>query len=49
MKALGLVETHGLIASIEALDVMLKTAEVQLHSREFVRGGLVTDTLLCRT
>ncbi|WP_125565723.1 BMC domain-containing protein [Companilactobacillus insicii] len=46
MKALGLVETHGLIASIEALDVMLKTAEVQLHSREFVRGGLVTVTVV---
>ena len=40
--ALGLVETRGLVGSIEALDVMLKTAAVSLLSVEYVREGLVT-------
>lgn len=42
MKALGLVETKGLVAAIEASDVMLKTAEVRLTQKETVGGGLVT-------
>ncbi|MBO0451917.1 BMC domain-containing protein [Candidatus Enterococcus murrayae] len=42
MNALGLVETKGLIAAIEASDVMLKTAEVSLRQKEIVGGGLVT-------
>lgn len=42
MKALGLVETKGLLAAIEASDVMLKTAEVTLTQKELVGGGLVT-------
>jgi len=42
MKALGLVETKGLLAAIEASDVMLKTAEVSLTQKEIVGGGLVT-------
>lgn len=42
MKALGLVETKGLVAAIEASDVMLKTAEVRLTQKEIVGGGLVT-------
>lgn len=42
MKALGLVETKGLLAAVEASDVMLKTAEVTLTQKEVVGGGLVT-------
>ncbi len=40
--ALGLVETRGLVGSIEAADVMLKTANVSLLGTEYVRDGLVT-------
>jgi microcompartment protein CcmL/EutN len=40
--ALGLVETRGLVGSIEAADVMLKTAAVTLLAVEYVREGLVT-------
>lgn len=42
MKALGLVETKGLLAAIEASDTMLKTSEVMLTKKEIVGGGLVT-------
>lgn len=41
MKALGMIETYGLIASIEAADVMLKVADVSLIGSQKVRGGLV--------
>ncbi len=40
--ALGLIETRGLIGSIEAADVMVKTANVVLLGKEIVRDGLVT-------
>jgi len=40
-RALGLVETRGLVGSIEAADVMLKTASVKLAGTEYARGGLV--------
>lgn len=42
MQALGLIETRGLLSAIESLDVMLKTAQVELVERSFVGGGLVT-------
>lgn len=42
MQALGLIETRGLVPAIEAADVMLKTAQVELVERTFVGGGLVT-------
>lgn len=42
MKALGMIETYGLIGAIEAADVMLKVANVSLVKAEKVRGGLVT-------
>ncbi|MER0122617.1 BMC domain-containing protein [Streptococcus sp. ZJ93] len=42
MKALGMIETYGLIGAIEAADVMLKVADVSLMNAEKVRGGLVT-------
>ena len=41
-EALGMVETRGLVASIEAADAMVKAANVYLVGREFVGGGLVT-------
>ncbi len=40
--ALGLVETRGLIGSIEAADAMVKAANVQLIGYEQVGGGYVT-------
>ena len=45
MQAIGLIETKGLIASIESADVMLKAADVKLISKTFVGGGLVTITV----
>ena len=40
--ALGLVETRGLIGSIEAADAMVKAANVRLVGRQEVGGGYVT-------
>jgi ethanolamine utilization protein EutM len=40
--ALGMVETKGLVSSIEAADAMVKAANVTLIGRELVGGGLVT-------
>lgn len=41
-RALGLVETHGLVAAIEAADAGLKAADVELLNYEIVKGGLIT-------
>ncbi|MHC1787141.1 MAG: BMC domain-containing protein [Christensenellales bacterium] len=41
-QALGMVETKGLVASIEAADAMVKAANVRLIGRVLVGGGLVT-------
>lgn len=41
-EALGMVETRGLVASIEAADAMVKAANVTLVGKEHVGGGLVT-------
>ncbi|MDZ7838201.1 MAG: BMC domain-containing protein [Actinomycetota bacterium] len=41
-KALGLIETRGLVGSIEAADAMVKSANVTLISKAYVGGGLVT-------
>ncbi len=40
--AIGLIETRGLVGSIEAADAMVKAANVKLIGRERVGGGLVT-------
>ena len=40
--ALGMVETRGLVASIEAADAMSKIAYVQLVCQEEIGGGYVT-------
>ncbi len=41
-EALGMVETKGLVGSIEAADAMVKTANVTLVGREYIEQGLVT-------
>ena len=40
--ALGMIETKGLIGSIEAADALVKAANVYLIGKEHVGGGLVT-------
>ncbi|NEZ42844.1 BMC domain-containing protein [Paenibacillus alvei] len=42
MQALGLIETQGLLPAIECLDIMLKSAQVELIEKCNVGGGLVT-------
>ena len=41
-KALGMIETKGLVGSIEAADAMVKAANVNLIGKVHVGGGLVT-------
>ncbi len=41
-KALGLVETRGLVGAIEAADAMVKAASVTLIGKEKIGGGYVT-------
>lgn len=41
-QALGMIETRGLVASIEAADAMVKAARVTLIGKEKVQGGLIT-------
>lgn len=42
MQAIGMIETRGVLAAIESADVMLKTANVRLVSKEKVGGGLIS-------
>ena len=42
LLALGMVETKGLVGSIEAADAMVKAANVTLIGKVHVGGGLVT-------
>ena len=42
MQALGMIETKGLVSSIEAADAMVKAANVTLIGKVHVGGGLVT-------
>ncbi len=41
-EALGMVETRGLVASIEAADAMCKAANVELIGTEKIGSGLVS-------
>ncbi|GAA0179873.1 BMC domain-containing protein [Clostridium sediminicola] len=41
-SALGLIETYGFVGAVEALDIALKSANVNLVGCEFVKGGIVT-------
>jgi ethanolamine utilization protein EutM len=40
-QALGLIETRGLVAAIEAADAMVKAAKVKFLGRQKVKAGLV--------
>ena len=42
MEALGMIETKGLVAMIEASDAMVKAANVTLVGYEKIGGGFVT-------
>ena len=42
MEALGMIETRGLTAAIEAADAMVKAAEVVLVGTEKIGSGLVS-------
>lgn len=41
-EALGMIETKGLVAAIEAADAMVKAANVHLLGYEKIGSGLVT-------
>lgn len=41
-KSLGMIETKGLVAAIEAADAMLKAANVELIGTEKIGSGLVS-------
>ena len=42
LEALGMIETRGLVAAIEAADAMCKAANVTLVGTEKIGSGLVT-------
>jgi ethanolamine utilization microcompartment shell protein EutS len=42
VKALGMIETRGLVASIEASDAMVKAADVRLVGTAKIGSGLVS-------
>jgi len=41
-EALGMIETRGLVALIEAADAMVKAANVVLVGKEYIGAGYVT-------
>jgi|SRR3989339_528923 len=42
LQAIGLIETKGFTAAVNAADAMLKAATVSLVRKDFVGGGYVT-------
>src|SRR5262245_40836892 len=46
MEALGMIETKGLVALVEASDAMLKAANVSLIGWQKIGSGLVTALVL---
>ncbi|WP_166820987.1 BMC domain-containing protein [Thalassoroseus pseudoceratinae] len=44
-EAIGLIETKGLVAQIEALDAMLKSANVSLVKQVQIGGAFVTTII----
>ena len=51
--ALGMIETRGFAAMVEAADAMVKAAKVELIGHELIGGGYVTvivrgDVAACR-
>ena len=47
MEALGMIETRGLVAAIEAADAMVKAANVTLIGSEKIGSGLVSVMVRC--
>lgn len=45
-RALGLIETRGLVGAIEAADAMVKAAKVKLLGKERTYGGLVVIKII---
>ncbi|WP_399629572.1 BMC domain-containing protein [Sporosarcina sp. SG10008] len=41
-QSIGMIETKGLVGSMEAADAMIKAANVRLIKQEFIDGGIVT-------
>lgn len=41
-EALGMIETRGLVAAVEAADAMVKAADVTLVGTEKIGSGLIT-------
>lgn len=48
-RALGLLETRGLVAAIEGADAMVKAANVNLVGKEYSGGGLVIIKIVGET
>jgi microcompartment protein CcmL/EutN len=44
-KAIGLLETQGLVVNLHAVDVMLKTSDVRVVGKEKLGGGYITVLL----
>ncbi len=44
--ALGMIETRGLVAAIEAADAACKAANVKLVGKEYIGGGYVTIKII---
>jgi len=42
LQALGLVETKGLVAAVQAADAMVKAANVRLVTKQQPGGGLIS-------
>ena len=42
LQALGMIDTRGLVGSIEAADALVKAANVHLIGKVHVGGGLAT-------
>jgi ethanolamine utilization protein EutM len=42
MKALGMIETKGLVGAIEAMDTMVKSANIEVLGMKEIGAGLVS-------
>ncbi len=42
MKALGMIETRGLVCCVEAIDSMVKAASMEVLAMREIGGGLVS-------
>lgn len=46
MEAIGIVETYGLVASVEGFDTMMKAANVRLLGKAYVGNGLQSMAII---